>query len=53
MEVVHSLTGLSGEDAGRFMNANPMPYEFARAATELELRAWIRDKFRQYSDKKQ
>ena len=49
--VVTKITGLTGEDAGRFMNAYPMPYDFARAASGLELQAWIRNNFKQYSNK--
>ncbi len=43
-----SLTGLSGDTLAHFMNENPMPYDFARVASELEMKMWIRDKFRHW-----
>ena len=46
--LVGSLTGLQGDSLAFFMNANPMPYDYARTATELEIKMWIRDKFRSY-----
>lgn len=47
-ELVESLTGLTGDSIGYFMNANPMPYDYARTATELELKMWIRYSYRQW-----
>lgn len=47
-ELVESLTGLAGDSVGYFMNAYPMPYDYARSATELELKMWIRYNYRQW-----
>lgn len=41
-ELVEKMTGLSGDSVGHFMNAYPMPYDYARAATELEMKMWIK-----------
>ncbi|KXK42417.1 MAG: hypothetical protein UZ11_BCD004001314 [Bacteroidetes bacterium OLB11] len=52
-ELVISLTKLNEEEAQTFMNANPMEYDFARAATDLEIKMWIKYNFSQYiKDKK-
>jgi hypothetical protein len=48
---VNRLTGLAGEDAGIFMDAYPMNYDFARAASELELNMWIWNNYKQYRNK--
>jgi hypothetical protein len=49
IELVQTLTGLSdGDSTAHFMNANPMPYDFARTATDLELKMWIRDHYKQW-----
>ena len=45
-ELVTKLTGLTGDSIGHFMYANQMPYDFARTATDLELKMWIRSSFR-------
>ncbi len=47
-ELVMEQTGLSGDSVGHFMNANPMSYDYARAATELELKMWIRYNYKQW-----
>jgi len=47
-ELVTALTGLTGDTLIHFMNSYPMEYAFARAATDLELKAWIRDNYREY-----
>ncbi len=47
-ELVQSQTKLEGEEAAMFMNAHPMPYDFARAANELELKMWVRTEFKRY-----
>ena len=48
-DLVTTLTGLTGDDLLFFMNSNPMDYAFARSATDLEVKAWIRDNYRIYS----
>jgi len=45
-ELVGRLTGLKGDSLAFFINQNPMPYDFARAASDLEIKLWIREKFR-------
>jgi hypothetical protein len=47
-ELVTQLTGLTGDSLGSFMNSNPMPYDYARSATELELKMWIRYNYKQW-----
>ena len=47
-QLVEALTGLTGDSIGYFMNANPMPSDYARTATELELKMWIRYYYRQW-----
>ena len=47
-ELVTQLTGLTGDSLGSFMNANPMPYDYARTATDLELKMWIRYNYKQW-----
>ena len=47
-ELVSRLTGFKGDTLGHFMNTHVMPYDYARAATDLELKAWIREHYREY-----
>ena len=48
-EVVALLIDLKEPDSiAAFINHYPMEYDFARAATELELKAWIRANYREY-----
>ncbi len=47
-ELVMQLTGLTGDSVGNFMNSNPMPYDYARTATDLELKMWIRYNYKQW-----
>jgi hypothetical protein len=46
--LVTALTGFSGDSLAIFMNSYPMEYAFARSATELELKMWIRSNFKEY-----
>jgi hypothetical protein len=48
--LVHSLTGLTGDTLAMFMNSYPMEYGFARVATDLEIKMWIRTNFKEYAD---
>ncbi|MCD6064229.1 MAG: hypothetical protein K0R82_2140 [Flavipsychrobacter sp.] len=48
-EIVTKLTGLTGDNLGQFMVAYPIPYDYARAATDMELAMWIRSNYRQWS----
>lgn len=45
-QLVETLTGLSGDTASLFMVQNPMPYDYARAASDLEVKMWIRTQYR-------
>ncbi len=47
-ELVSSLTGLKGDSLIMFINYHPMDYSFARVATELEIKAWIRETYKVY-----
>ena len=47
-ELAGSLTGLTGDTLGHFMVANPMPFDFARVATDLEVKMWIRAQYRDW-----
>ena len=47
-QLTAELTRLSGDTLAHFMNANPMPYDFARAATDLEIKMWIKDRFKSW-----
>lgn len=46
--LVQQLTHLSGDTLAWFMNANPMPYDYVRTATDLELKMWIREQYREW-----
>lgn len=46
--LVTTLTGLSGDTLIFFMNTHPMEYDFARHASDLELKVWIRENYRAY-----
>lgn len=47
-ELVHELTKLEGDTLAHFINTNVMPYDYARTATELELKMWIRSHYKEY-----
>lgn len=51
-ELVSSLTGLNGDTLSMFMNVYPMEYSFARTATDLEIKMWIRNNYKDYLDPK-
>ena len=42
------MTGFTGDTIGHFMYAYPMPYEFARSASDLELKMWIRNNSKEW-----
>ena len=46
--MVTKLTGLTGDTVGYFMYINPMPYNFARVATDLELKMWVRSNYKEW-----
>lgn len=50
-EEVASLTGLSGDTLAAFINAYPMPYDYARSATALEVKMWIKYNYKEWLKK--
>lgn len=50
-ELVAEQTGLEGDSIGHFMNAYPMPYDYARGASDMEMKMWIRYNYRQWTKK--
>jgi CarboxypepD_reg-like domain len=52
-ELVASLTKLSSDSVPIFMNAYPMEFEYARAASELEIKMWIKYNLLAYTKPKQ
>jgi hypothetical protein len=51
MDIVKRVTGLTGDTAAQFINANPMEEAFARQASELELKMWIRTRYRLWANR--
>jgi len=49
--LVTALTGFTGDTLAIFMNNYPMDYTFARASTDLELKMWIRNNYKEYLEK--
>ena len=47
-QLTHDLTGLMGDELANFMNTYPMSYGFARSASDLEIKMWIRDNYKQH-----
>lgn len=47
-ELVASLTSLGGDTLAHFMNIYPMPYNYARVATALELKMWVRYQYKDF-----
>ncbi len=47
-ELVTNVTGLKGDSVGMFMYAHPMPYDFARTASPLEIKMWVRDSYKKW-----
>lgn len=50
--LVTALTGFTGDTLAIFMNTYPMDYDFARTASDLELKMWIRNNYKEYLHKK-
>ena len=46
--LVEQMTGLSGDTVALFMAKNPMPYDYARTASDLEVKMWIRTQYRSW-----
>ena len=48
-ELVTALTGIQDVDSiAAFMKKYPLEYDFARSASDLEIKAWIRSNYRDY-----
>lgn len=47
-ELVGRITGLTGDSIAHFMYANPMPYDYARNASDLEIKMWIRTSYKDW-----
>ena len=52
-EMVGNITKLDGDSLAYFMNAYPMEIDFARTASELEMRMWVRYNWADYKKKNQ
>lgn len=51
-DVVRSVTELKDDSTiNAFIAAFPMPYDYARVATNLEMKMWIRDNYKEWSAK--
>jgi hypothetical protein len=48
-DIVNELTKLHGDVAAFFMNAYPMEYKFARTSSEVEIKAWILNNFKEWT----
>jgi hypothetical protein len=46
--LVAELTQLSGDSISVFMQDYPMPYSFARAASDLEIKMWIKYNYKEW-----
>lgn len=49
--LVNALTSFTGDTLAYFMNQYPMDYGFARTATDLELKMWIRSNYKDFQHK--
>jgi len=47
-DVIKAVTGLQGDSVLLFLKAYPMSLNFARSASPLELKMWIRNNFKQW-----
>ncbi len=52
-EMVADITKLTGDKIAYFMNAYPMADDFARTASELEMRMWVHYNWEDYKNKNQ
>ena len=50
-ELVTTLTQLKDDELASFMNQYPMDYDYARVATDLEIKMWIKYNFQDYVKK--
>lgn len=47
-EMVNTLTNLTGDTLAYFMRQYPIPYDYVRTATALELKMWVRYNFKDF-----
>ncbi|MDI9318919.1 MAG: hypothetical protein QM530_00455 [Phycisphaerales bacterium] len=47
-EMVNTLTNLGGDTLAYFMRKYPVPYDYVRTATALELKMWVRYNFKDF-----
>lgn len=52
VNIVMAMTKLPEELAREFMNAYPMEFDYARTASELEIKMWIKYNFLEYNKRK-
>lgn len=50
-ELVNQLTALDGDELTLFMKQYPMEYAYARVASDLEIKMWIKYNFADYQNK--
>lgn len=50
-DVCAKITGIEGDNLAKFMQSYPMEYAFARTASELEIRLWIRYNWEDFKKK--
>ncbi|WP_276132062.1 hypothetical protein [Polluticoccus soli] len=48
-EVVGRIMGIDDNSALAFVDSHPIPYDFVRAASDLEIKMWIRNEYRNAS----
>lgn len=49
--LVGQLTGLTGDSIAHFMYESPMPYDYARNASDLEIKMWIRNAYKEWKQR--
>lgn len=47
-ELVANLTPLRGDSIALFIEQNPIPYEFVRSAKDIELKMWVRQRYKNW-----
>ena len=47
-ELVANLTPLRGDSVTLFIEQNPIPYDFVRSAKDIELKMWVRERYKNW-----
>lgn len=47
-ELVANLTPLRGDSIALFIEQNPIPYDFVRSAKDIELKMWVRQRYKNW-----